>query len=449
MKLKIKVIFLIAFFIRMGLLIRHHHTEYLSGLTQGLLARNIVMGRGFVTGEKESKFLSQKTSQEKKLIDIKDVPFYKDDVLEPWIYDMPGHGILTALIWKITGDFRYIYVQILQILIDALMIFLIFFIGKELFGEKVGILFSVLYAVYLPQAFLSIFPLRDCWPTFVSIIFVFSVIKYKWCILAGITLGIGVYMRPNLLLFGIFVSFFSYFYLRDKIRTVKLLLSAVIIPAIFLLPWWLRNYKIFHRFIPLTTNLGHVLWVGMGVIQNPYGFEHKDEAATRFVREKGYDYSYMSPEYSNVLKRRVFEVIKKDPVYYLKVLMHRIPVLLFPGLRWGIEPSNFSSNPRWLFPLWREKKGGGIKDYVLKNPFQGLYMVLRRVLIAVFLFLSLWGVFKGFADKRISLFLFSVPFYFVIVHLFLDADPRYVFPGTWVYLVFTSVFCKGKDVAKF
>jgi len=358
---------------------------------------------------------------------------------------MPGHGILTALIWKITGDFRYIYVQILQILMDALMIFLIFFIGKELFGEKIGILSSVLYAVYLPQAFLSVHPLRDCWPTFISIVLVFCILNYKnknsllWAVLGGVVSGLGVYLRPNLLFLGVFLSVSSFLYLKRR-EALQLLISTIAIPVFLLIPWWVRNYRIYQKFIPLSTNLGHVLWVGMGVISNPYGFEHKDEAAVRFVREQGYDYPYMSPEYNSVLKRRVFEVIKKDPVYYLRVLIHRIPVVLLPSLQWGIEPHNFWTIPKWSFQLWRKVTGKGLKDYIKAHPFIAFYKILRRVLITVFLCLSLWCVFKGFADRKISLFLFSVPFYFVIVHLFLDADPRYIFPGTWVYLVFTAGF---------
>jgi len=54
---KLALIFLIAFSVRVALLVKHHHTYFLSGLTQGLLARNIIMGRGLVAGEKESLFL--------------------------------------------------------------------------------------------------------------------------------------------------------------------------------------------------------------------------------------------------------------------------------------------------------------------------------------------------------------------------------------------------------
>ncbi|MFB0527751.1 MAG: glycosyltransferase family 39 protein [bacterium] len=297
---KLLIIFLIGLAVRSGLLIRHHHTYYLSGLTKGLLARNILEGRGLVVGEKEMKFLGELQYKRNKLVDISEIPVFENDNYFSYIDDMPGHGILLAGIWKITQDYLYIYIQILQIIIDTLMIFLIFSICKSIFNEKIATLGSFLYAIYFPQAFVSVHPLRDCWVMFVAIAIVYLIIHYYKkpnivnALSIGLLAGLGTYMRPNLILMGLVCSIFALFFLGKR-NCLKLILLGSLVFAAIMSPWWIRNWKIYHRFVPLSANFGHVMWVGLGVIPNEYGFVHSDEAAADYVASAGYDSRYITP----------------------------------------------------------------------------------------------------------------------------------------------------------
>jgi len=445
---KILIILLIGLAIRSGLLIRHHHTYYLSGLTQGLLARNVLEGRGLVVGEKEGRLLGELQSKRRKLVDISEIPVFENERYFSQIYDMPGHGILLAGIWKITKDYRYIYVQILQIIIDTLMIFLIFLICTSLFNEKIASLASFLYAIYFPQAFLSVHPLRDCWVMFVAIAIIYLIICYHKkpnivnALSIGLLTGLGTYMRPNLIFIALLISIFSIFYLGKK-NCLKLILVSSLVIAAIMSPWWIRNWRIYHRFIPFSANFGHVMWAGLGVIPNKYGFVNSDEGAENYVKNAGYEFRYGTPEFGQVLLERALEVIKRDPIFYIRVLIHRVPVALFPGLRWGIEPKDFSFRPKWLFPLWRRITGEGLMAYAKSHPFVFGYMLIRRFLIAVLFFLALGGVWLRRRKYDRVLLLISIPFYFIVVHLFTHVDPRYTFPGTWVYLVFSAVFIEN------
>jgi len=447
-KKKILIILLIGLAIRSGLLIRHHHTYYLSGLTQGLLARNIVQDRGLVVGEKERKLLVELQGERRKLVDISEIPVFENDNYFSYIDDMPGHGILLAGIWKITQHYRYIYIQIFQIIIDSLMILLIFLICRSLFSEKIATLASFLYTIYLPQAFLSVHPLRDCWVMFVAIAIVYLIICYYKkpnivnALSVGILTGLGTYMRPNLILIALVCSIFALFYLGKR-NCLKLILLGSLVIAAIMSPWWIRNWKIYHRFVPLSANFGHVMWVGLGVIPNEYGFVHSDEAAADYVTSAGYDSRYITPKYGRVLLKRALQVIKKDPIFYIRVLIHCIPVAIFPAPEWGIEPKDFAFIPKWNFALWRKITGRGPIAYTRAHPFISSYKLMRRMLAAVLFFLALGGMWLERKDYDRLLLLVSVPFYFVFVHFFMDVDPRYVFPGTWVYLVFSAIFVEN------
>jgi len=447
-KKKILIILLIGLAIRSGLLIRHHHTYYLSGLTQGLLARNILEGRGLVVGEREGKLLGELQSKRQKLVDILEIPVFQNDYYFPQVYDMPGHGILLAGIWRVTQDYRYMYIQIFQIMIDCFMIFLIFLICKSLFNEKIATLSSFLYAIYFPQAFLSIFPLRDCWVMFVAITIIYLIICYHKkpnitnALSVGLLTGLGTYMRPNLIFIALVVSIFAIFYLGKR-NCLKLLFISAIVTAGVMAPWWARNWKVYHRFIPLSANFGHVMWVGLGVIPNKYEFVHSDEAADSYVKNAGYEFRYGTPEFSQVLLKRALTVIRKDPVFYIRVLIHRMPVAIFPGTQWGIEPKDFSFIPKWSFALWQKVTGKGLIAYAMAHPFIFSFKLMRRGSIPILFFLALGGIWLKRKEYSKVLLLVSVPFYFVFVHFFMDVDPRYVFPGTWVYLVFSAIFVEN------
>ena len=448
-KIKLIIIFILALIIRTGILIRHHHTCYVSGLTQGLLARNIIKGKGLVVGEKESTMWGKLQEEKKQLIDISEITDFQDDIYHPQIFDMPGHGILLAGIWGLTNNYRYIYVQILQILIDSLMVFLLFFVVKDLFGEKSALITAFLYSMYFPQAFLSVHPLRDCWPMFIGIAVIYFIIQYtKYSrlvnlLLIGLIVGIGTYLRPNVVYLAVFSSIFAIFYLGKK-RAMRLVLISSIVVIFLLLPWWVRNYRIYHRFIPLSANFGTTFWGGLGIVSNPYGFEYSDEAADRYVREMGYTYGYGTPEFSNVLMKTALEVIKTHPFFYLKTILYRIPKALFPGIPWGIEPKDFSFVRKWSFHLWQEVSGGGLINYAISHPSIFGYKLAQRGITAILFSFALLGVWIKRKEYAKVFLLISIPLYFILIHSTITyPNDRYVLPGTWVYLVFSAVFLEN------
>jgi hypothetical protein len=79
--------------------------------------------------------------------------------------------------------------------------------------------------------------------------------------MAGAFLGLCNLTRPTLLRFGLLLTIF-YFFLEWKPgpRTRGAVL-ALAVSVVFLLPWWVRNYEAFGKFIPGTTGEGFV-WLG-------------------------------------------------------------------------------------------------------------------------------------------------------------------------------------------
>lgn len=72
----------------------------------------------------------------------------------------------------------------------------------------------------------------------------------------------GIMIRPNIGIYPLFL----FFYLLLKKYDFKLLIKQGIIAAgvlsLFLIPWTIRNYKVFNKFIPLTYGTGNPLLLG-------------------------------------------------------------------------------------------------------------------------------------------------------------------------------------------
>jgi 4-amino-4-deoxy-L-arabinose transferase-like glycosyltransferase len=279
---------------------------------------------------------------------------------------------------------------------------------------------------------------------FIGIAVIYFIIQYtKYSrlvnlLLIGLIVGIGTYLRPNVVYLAVFSSIFAIFYLGKK-RAMRLVLISSIVVIFLLLPWWVRNYRIYHRFIPLSANFGVAFWGGLGIVSNPYGFEYSDEAADRYVREMGYTYGY-GPEFSNVLLERALEVIKTHPVFYLETIVHRIPKALFPNIPWGIEPKDFDFVPNWSFHSWQEVTGGGLINYAKNYPFIFGYKLMRKGMIIVLFILALSGFWLRRKEWAKGLLLISVPLYFILIHSTLSyPNSRYTLAGTWVYIVFAAV----------
>lgn len=62
----------------------------------------------------------------------------------------------------------------------------------------------------------------------------------------------------------------------------------------------------------------HAVWCGLGYSENQYGFEWNDSAAAGYVASIDPEVEYCSEEYFEILKDRVFEVLRKDPGFVIK-----------------------------------------------------------------------------------------------------------------------------------
>ena len=248
----------------------------------------------------------------------------------------PGEAVLLAGIWKVTGDDRYIYLQVLQALVDSLMVLLVYRITIRLFRRPLAALLAAAgYAVFLPVILLDRIPHLDAWAVYFTIAIVAAWLeglygprRVRWLVLAGVLTGLGVYFRPGVLLLAPMMSLVPLIE-----RKWRLALTTAAIPlavaAVLLVPWTVRNADRFHRFIPIRTGIGQNLWEGLGEVHNNFGAVLDDQVTLNQVHAVRPDLVYGSPAYDSYLEHKAVTAIREHPGVMLHAVARRVAITTF------------------------------------------------------------------------------------------------------------------------
>jgi Dolichyl-phosphate-mannose-protein mannosyltransferase len=248
-------IVLVAYVARMALLYfqwdfaRQAVQEYLPyGYELGRVARAIAAGKGF--------------SSPLRMVET-----------GPTVWFTPIYPYLVAGIFKIWGiysDASHMIVETLNCAFVALTIIPIYGIAKRTFGIGVAVGASWIWT-FLPTALF--FPILWVWDTSLAALF-FALIF--WVTLAmrdaqtlsawagyGALWATGVLINPSLLsVFPFLLAWLAWESRRDAGPWIKFSAATVLVFAVALVPWTIRNYRVFGKFIVLRSNFGLELWLG-------------------------------------------------------------------------------------------------------------------------------------------------------------------------------------------
>ncbi len=186
------------------------------------------------------------------------------DQITPTYIRLPGYPAFLALVWTIFGLEHYRAVLIWQLLIDLGTCFLCASIALRLFGErvaKIAFLLATLcpfFANYTAAALTETLEIFFTALAFDSSLRAFSTAAFKPWIVCGGACAAAILLRPDgamlpfvIVLYVIWRAIFSN---HINPTRAQLLRAAVVITAISglpLVPWTMRNWRVFHRFQPL------------------------------------------------------------------------------------------------------------------------------------------------------------------------------------------------------
>ncbi len=151
--------------------------------------------------------------------------------------------------------------EFVNITCDAMAAILIFFIAAEILSKAVGIIAGLLVAFSPQLAFHSILILPESPAVLPILIAVYLIIRASknprvlTIITAGIFIGLSCWLRANGLLLAPFLTLLI-FVLFERGKRLRYSLALVGAALIIIAPITIRNFVIFHHFIPVSLGAG-------------------------------------------------------------------------------------------------------------------------------------------------------------------------------------------------
>ncbi len=357
----------------------------------------------------------------------------------PYVAEPVGEAVVVAGVWELIGSQHWQPIALLRILLDAFASLLIYRIAWRLFKRRrAALLAAAMYAAYPPIAELAINPNTDFWSVDVTILVVALWVEainsprsWRWFLACGVATGIGAYFHPGVLILpGVFaLAGIGVVGWRSTLRRA---LFTTAIAALLIVPWTIRNYNDFHRFIPVRIAAGVTLWIGLDEIPNDYGATHGDYATYQFMRRVQPGIRWDSPAYDSYLGSRAIEVIERHPLFYLKTVARRVWLSTIAAT--DVEWMHRGTKTPFAYPR-------GPIAYVIDHPFQLIQVVLMPF---VFLFAMLSLAFTWARYRHEHLLLIATALAITVPYFVLHFEPRFMLPAATAYLIWIGL---GADLS--
>jgi len=246
-KVPIKVIiaiFLLSFLLRLLLIILHPNMPLSTDAIHDYdpIATNLLKGNGFVVG-----------------------------IGRPDSIRGPGYPLFLSAIYYMFGR-SFIAVRFVQIIIDSITVVLTFILSWIVFARwDRAFIAGIILAIYPLSIYSSnLIAVENLFAfTFIlSIIFFIMAVKADKIVLyfiSGAFLSFTTMVRSTTLLFLIIMGTWLFLFVSIRKKYIYYFLFLCFGFIITLAPWTIRNYKVFHEFIPTVANGGNNFYAGSSI----------------------------------------------------------------------------------------------------------------------------------------------------------------------------------------
>lgn len=258
----------------------------------------------------------------------------------------PGYGLFLSGVYATVGR-SFPIVAAVQDVLTSLAAVLVFALGYRLYGLVAGLVAGVLVAISPHIAATSNLILADAVASIPLLLAFFVALpavqgavsprgELARLVAMGVLIGVGTWIRPNVILLGPFAAVFLFFLLGRNRRALLLSSVVAVVSLAMITPITLRNWLVFGEFVPVSTNGGITLWQGVADAGGrEYGARVWDkqviaEEAERYGRP---DYLLWWAEPEGIVRdrdryRRATEVIKARPFWYARAMVRRMGMML-------------------------------------------------------------------------------------------------------------------------
>lgn len=252
----------------------------------------------------------------------------------PTAWFSPIYPYLIAGIFKLWGIYSFkshIVIQAINCLFASLIVFPIYAIAKRSFGTAIATAASWLWVV-LPTAWYV--PLQEIFGStlaalclalvFWASLFLGTGRRGPQCWIAyGVLWSISGLVNPALLaIFPFFLVWLIWALRKQSEDWTRPIACTVLVFVLGLLPWTVRNYRAFGKFVPLRSNFGLELWLGnnpQAADVNSFSMHPYDSPVERDAYKRMGEISYMRAK-----QEQAFAFMRSHPAVTLYFIARRI-----------------------------------------------------------------------------------------------------------------------------
>ena len=342
----------------------------------------------------------------------------------------PIYPLFLAAIYRSVG-YSHTAARVAQALASGAVVFLIMWLAERVFGRRTAIVAGILAAIYPPFISYSGLLLTETVSVFLLLAFVSCVARgldapgVGWWLGAGVLGGLLVLHRPETLLVLIATAAAMWAW-RFGWRRIGVMVATV---ALVMLPWVLRNYAVYHRWVLVGPQIGSTLWLSAN-----WHAWHGDDPTYRAVIDAA---GPNAVEQDRRLFREAGRSLSQHPGRYLRICLQRIPQFWLGG----------HSN---TFAHLEHSVGAYLAQGAYLTASIKLLMLALNLLVIVLGFAGMRVAWKlGLADSR-HLILLMIPIAVTaLVHLVLFATLRYQVPIMPFLILFAAfAVCHLRGVAR-
>ena len=196
-------------------------------------------------------------------------------------YVGPGYSFFLAVHYNVFG-FNLDVVRLTQILLGAISCVLLMLTAQILFNQKVGYISGVLLALYPLDFYQSGLVISEQLFSFLFMLFVYLNIQIfsnlkkekidKVLLLSaffcGIVLGLSALVRPNALIIPVALLLIVPFSGHELRKNLVIIIGVIVAGfLISIMPWIIRNYILFDKFVPISGIIYHTYEEADGSVQ--------------------------------------------------------------------------------------------------------------------------------------------------------------------------------------
>jgi 4-amino-4-deoxy-L-arabinose transferase-like glycosyltransferase len=327
---------------------------------------------------------------------------------QPTAYWPVGYPLFLSVIFQLFGV-SLIAAKLVQAVLSVCVVGLGYWVAKRCYGREEPARLTAAILALLPSQIALVAALLGEIPfTLLTLLgFAFLLGKQRWyqVVLAGVCFGLAALVRPS----GLLLPLLGLGLLTSSRWTFRMRAALVLYAAMILttLPWAIRNYKVLHAPVWISTNLGVNLWMGNHVgASGGYDFTPEMEQTALLIGNE--------VRFDTYARSKALEFIREQPAEATALMIRKLALLWAPD----------SDGAKAVFP----------RDRSFQSKALGILLKLT--------YMSLWVTFGIALAKRHkpSWLSIAILFYFTILHVLTVAMPRYHIPAIpWLAIGAASI----------